>query len=85
MLKNTIKTSAMAAAMLLSIGTAQADFVELAVNGDFETGNFSGWEVFPQNGANLIAAGYNSTYSGNSTVPSGPADNLIKQSNRAVG
>ena len=85
MLKNTIKTSAMAAAMMLSIGTAQAAFTELAVNGDFETGDFTGWEVFPQTGTNVIAAGNGSTYSGESTLPGGPADNLIKQSNRAVG
>jgi hypothetical protein len=64
---------------------AQAAFTELAVNGNFETGDFTGWELFPQSGTNVIAAGKGSTYSGNSTLPGGPADNLIKQSNRAAG
>lgn len=72
-------------ALTLSTGVAQAAVVEMAVNGDFETGDYTGWDVFPQTGTNQIAPGNGSTFSGLSTLPSGPADNLIKQSNRLAG
>lgn len=85
MLKNILLKTTLSAALIVSAGAAQAAFQEFAVNGDFETGDFTGWEVFPQNGTNVIAAGNGGGFSGESTVPSGPADNLIKQSNRAVG
>jgi hypothetical protein len=83
----SLKKSVVAAAatLLFSAGSAQAAFIELAVNGDFETGDFTGWEVFPQSGTNVITAGNGGGFAGTSTLPSGPADNLIKQSNRAVG
>ena len=72
---------------------------ELAVNGDFETGEFcsggpcddadtygTGWQTFPQTGANnIVSPGNGSTYAGNSTLPGGPADNLIKQANLLAG
>jgi len=85
MFKNIRTKLAVAMALSLSAGAAQATVVQMAVNGDFEAGDFSGWDVFPQSGTNVMAAGNGSTYSGNSTLPGGPADNLIKQSNRLAG
>ncbi len=85
MLKNIRTKLAVAMALSLSAGVSQAVVVEMAVNGDFETGDYTGWDVFPQTGANLIDAGNASAFSGLSTLPGGPADNLIKQSNRLVG
>ncbi|MBU2677860.1 MAG: VPLPA-CTERM sorting domain-containing protein [Gammaproteobacteria bacterium] len=85
MFKKRFMGIALAVAMTMSAGAAQAVVTELAVNGGFETGDFSGWDLFPQSGTNVIAAGNASTFSGNSTLPGGPADNLIKQSNLAVG
>ena len=51
MIKHIFKTSAMAAAMLLCTGAAQAVVTELAVNGDFETGDFTGWTLFDSTNA----------------------------------
>lgn len=87
MFKKRYTEIALAVALTISAGASQAAYMELAVNGGFEAngGSFDDWQLFPQSGTNVIAAGYNSTYSGNSTLPSGPADNLIKQANRGVG
>ena len=67
MTKHFLKTSAIAAALLLSTGAAQAVVTDLAVNGDFETGNLTGWTIF------------DSTNSGNGgliSVPSPGSDAL---------
>ena len=78
-----------ASAMLLVTGTANAATIELAVNGGFETGDFSGWVQFP---GSLGAAGQQiatvnpstGTFSANLTEPA-PAANIIKQANLAPG
>jgi len=89
MLKTTIKTSAMAAAMLLCIGTAQAAPVELVGNGGFETGDFTDWTLFPGGGTQAVSAVNPSSGSFSAeafcTTGGTPCDNLLKSANRGVG
>ena len=72
-----------------SVGTAEGD---IAVNGGFETGDLSGWELFPNGGIQAVTTANPSSgsFSANLTVPvrqSGdPAvDNLIKNANLEAG
>ena len=65
---------------------------ELTVNGDFETGDTSGWEFFPNNGtfAATMAQANGGLWSGNlvASVPAGggpPSFPVIKQANIGVG
>jgi len=90
MLKNTIKTSAMAAAMLLCIGTAQAATVELVDNGGFETGDFTGWvQESPQGNDTKAVTNVNPAsgiYSANLNCSAGvPCDSLLKSANKGIG
>jgi len=97
MLKHTIKISAMAAAMLLCTGAAQAGFQDIAINGGFESGAFNdgtenaSWQQFPNGGTQtIVTPGNGSTYAANLFVPTrsqtDPAvDNLIKNANLGAG
>ena len=98
MFKHTIKISAMAAAMLLCTGAAQAGFQDIAINGGFETGSFNdgsenaSWQVFNNNGTSAITSVNPSsgTYAANLNVPvrsqiDPPADPLIKNANLGAG
>ncbi len=65
---------------------------ELAINCDFETGDFGGWETFPGGGIQVITTDNPSsgTYAANLNVPvrtqTDPAvDNLIKNANLGAG
>jgi hypothetical protein len=96
MFKKRFTELAVVVAMTMSAGAAQADLQDIAVNGGFETGDFTGWTQFPQSGIQTITSpgsnlgGPASTYAFNSVVPvvlpNGPAvDNVIKNANLAAG
>lgn len=72
--------------------TANTLALELAVNGDFETGDFTGWEQFPQAGTQTLITDNpaSGTYAANLNVPirtqtDPPVDNLLKNSNLGAG
>jgi len=92
MTKLIFKTSAMAAAMLLCTSAAQAASMDIAQNGGFETGDFTGWQEFPNGGTQTITSVNPSsgTYAANLNVPvrsqTDPAvDNLLKNANLQAG
>jgi hypothetical protein len=66
--------------------------IELAVNGGFETGDFSDWTQFPQTGIQAITTVNPSsgTYAANLNVPvrsqtDPPVDNVLKNANLGAG
>jgi hypothetical protein len=72
--------------MLLCTGTAHAVIQDIAVNGDFETGDFTGWAQFPGSlgaGGQTIVAG-NPGSAAFLSEPA-PAANIIKQANLLPG
>jgi hypothetical protein len=97
MFKHTIKTSAIAATMMLCTGAAQAVVQDIAINGGFETGSFNdgspnaSWQQFPNGGIQtIVSPGNASTFAANLNVPirsqMDPAvDNLIKNANLGAG
>jgi hypothetical protein len=46
MFKNILLKTTLSAALLVAAGATQAAITELAVNGDFETGDLTGWTIF---------------------------------------
>ena len=79
--------------LTLSAGVAQAAMTELAVNGDFETGDTSGWTTFldPPNNGSFTATTVQSNggiYSGNlvaDTSVASPSFPVVKQANVGAG
>jgi hypothetical protein len=70
----------------LFAGAAQAAFQDIAVNGDFETGDFTGWATFPGSlgaAGQTIVAG-NPGSAANLNEPN-PAANIIKPANLLAG
>lgn len=73
----------------LFAGAAQAAVTELAVNGGFETGDFTGWTLFPGSlgTAGQVISSVNpssGTFSAN-LIETAPAANIIKQANLLPG
>ena len=82
------KCTKLAAAMGITLfaGAAQAAYMDIAVNGDFETGDFTGWAQFPGSlgaAGQTIVAG-NPGSAANLNEPD-PAANIIKQANLLPG
>jgi len=76
----------MAMVLALSAGAAQAAIIDIAVNGDFETGDFTGWSQFPGSlgaAGQTIVAG-NPGSAANLNEPN-PAANILKQANLLAG
>ncbi len=83
--KRTISALAATAALFYA-GTAHG--VELVDNGGFETGDFSGWEQFTNDGSQMISTFNPSTgtFSANLSITGpAPGNTLIKSANRGVG
>ena len=84
MSKKTIK--ALAVALTMFAGVAQAAVTDIATNGDFETGDFTGWILFPgslgEAGQTIVAG--NPGSAARLEEPN-PSANIIKQANLLPG
>jgi hypothetical protein len=84
MLKNILAKTMLSAAILATATTAQAVVVNIADNGGFETGDFSGWAQYPSNGTTQTITTTNpsvGTYAGNLNIAvgAGGVNNVLKQ------
>lgn len=84
-MKISLRVAALAAAM--SLASTGASAVEVAQNGDFETGDFTGWEQFPNEGAQTITTFNPSTgtFAVNLSVSDIPGTSIIKNANVGIG
>lgn len=84
MFKRTTLPIASALAMLIMTGSAQAAVVDIAQNGGFETGDFTGWAQYPSGGTTQTITTTNpagGTYAANLNIPAGAGavNNVLKQ------
>ena len=75
------------AAISIFAMSAQAAPLELAVNRDFETGDFTGWVLFPSTPGNItiISPGNASTYAGCINNTTSTSASVMKNANIGVG
>jgi len=85
MLRKTYMPLMASAALVLSAGAAQAAIVELAVNGDFEDGDLTGWTTFDNGGSITVTTGGNPGFKGFSNANGGPFNPVLKQANVGAG
>ena len=91
-MKKILLKSVASVALLVATGTSQAAIQNIAANGGFETGDFTGWTQFEGGGVQTVTTinPSSGTYSANLFVPvrlqSDPAvDNVIKNANLQAG
>ncbi|MEM6638567.1 MAG: hypothetical protein AAF610_01555 [Pseudomonadota bacterium] len=77
-MNKTIKSAAIAAGLALVATSASA--IDIAENGGFETGDFTGWDVFPNAGSAMVTTLNPSTgtFAANVAVAGGAGNALIK-------
>ena len=80
----------LAAALLLGltqVPASPAGAQELLTNGDFETGDFTGWQEFPSAPGNITIAspGSSSSFAANINNTTAPSASLIKNANIGLG
>lgn len=91
MIRKKFTEIALPVILTLFAGAAQAVSQDIAANGGFETGDFSGWTQFPNGGIQTIfSPGNASSFAANLNVPvrsqTDPAvDNLLKNANLQAG
>ena len=81
-----LRTAALAAAFVFASAGASAQ-VEISQNGGFETGDFTGWEQFPNQGTQTITTFNPSTgtFAANLSVSDVAGNSLIKNANIGQG
>jgi hypothetical protein len=84
MLNNKCTKLAAAIGITLFAGAAQAAVTQIAVNGGFETGDFTGWAQYPSGGTTQSITTVNpssGTYAANLNIPAGAGavNNVLKQ------
>ena len=88
MIKNKYTKLLAAMGITLFAGAAQAAYIDIAVNGGFETGDFTGWTQFPGSlgaaGQTIVSPGSSGTFAVDLNEPN-PAANIIKQANLRPG
>ena len=91
LVRKSLLSAGLSLAILAGLSLS-AEAADIAVNGGFETGDFSGWTQFPGGGIQTITTDNPSsgTYAANLNVPvrtqtDPPVDNLIKNANLEAG
>lgn len=87
MLRNIRTKLAVSVALALVSGAAQAVYQDIAVNGGFETGDFTGWAQFPGSPGSsqtIVSPGNASAFAANLFEPGANAS-IIKQANLLPG
>ena len=83
MFRRTTLPIASALALLALTSASQAAIVDIAENGGFETGDFTGWTQFPSGGTTqtIISPGASGNFAANLNVPAGAGavNNVLKQ------
>jgi hypothetical protein len=84
MFKRTTLPIASALTLLALTGVSQAAIVDIAQNGGFETGDFTGWAQYPSGGTTQTITTTNpagGTYAANLNIPAGAGavNNVLKQ------
>lgn len=79
----SMKMTTLAILLVASVATAQ---IELTTNGGFETGDFTGWQLFPSQAGNItIGTGNGSTFGADVNNTLQASNSFMKHNNLGVG